>query len=90
MACNYGPPDIWKGVIPQRGTVSFDYVSTSRPPADSTAISECRHYGCPACRTEEHGAGAHWLGSCAAPSAAMLLMLWLTRGAASTPQATRS
>lgn len=35
---NYGPPDMWKGNIPSRGAVSFDYVSSSRPPEEAQAI----------------------------------------------------
>ncbi|KAF5838018.1 hypothetical protein DUNSADRAFT_3505 [Dunaliella salina] len=37
---NYGPPDSWKGVIPTRGTVSFDYVSTTRPPPEALPIGD--------------------------------------------------
>mmetsp|Transcript_24719 Transcript_24719/g.67372 ORF Transcript_24719/g.67372 Transcript_24719/m.67372 type:complete len:971 (-) Transcript_24719:3284-6196(-) len=37
---NYGPPDFWKGVIPTRGTVSLDYVSTTRPPAEALPIGD--------------------------------------------------
>lgn len=40
----YGPPDSWKSVIPTRGTLSFDFVSTSKPPAEAQAVSEYFSY----------------------------------------------
>eukprot|EP00798_Chlamydomonas_sp_ICE-L_P002398 gene2398-8707_t len=39
VAGNYGPPEVWRGLIPDSGTFSFDYVSSLPPPSEAEPIS---------------------------------------------------
>ncbi|KAL6748153.1 hypothetical protein V8C86DRAFT_2885468 [Haematococcus lacustris] len=37
---NYGPPEAWKGLIQQKGTLSLDFVSAVLPPPEATPLTE--------------------------------------------------
>jgi hypothetical protein len=44
---NYGPPEAWGGVVPVRGSLSFDFVSAAPIPEGAEAIgADMWRYAC--------------------------------------------